>query len=46
LRKDEPTLPAQFNGQNLSYLYISYWHAAIAVNYLIMKLHKAIMVPA
>jgi hypothetical protein len=27
-------------------LHIFYWHAANAMNFLIMKLHKAIMVPA
>jgi hypothetical protein len=27
-------------------LHICYWHAANAMNYLLMKLHRAIMVPS
>jgi hypothetical protein len=44
LRLDDLTLPAQFNGQNLCYL--CYGHAANAMNFLIVMLHKAITVPA
>jgi hypothetical protein len=36
LHLDEPTLPAQFIDQNLCYL--CYWHAAIAMHFLFMKL--------
>jgi hypothetical protein len=45
----ETTLQAQFNPKScaiLKDLHISYWHAATAMNFVTVMLHKTIIVPA